>query len=149
MRRYLILGLLLLPMQGLAQTADIKPAPILPEDIAWREPVIAGPTPGAVNMTIVGNAENSGLYVQRVKLTEGGRINPHTHNDERISVVLEGSIFVGFGETFDESAMVEITTGGLYVAPAGVPHYIWAKNGPALYQENGFGPSATSFIQGR
>jgi quercetin dioxygenase-like cupin family protein len=146
MKKLLLLGLMLLPLHASAQAA---PTPISPADITWGEPAAAGPTPGASSVMLVGSSSEAGLYVQRVKLAPGGKINPHTHNDERVSVVLEGSIMVGFGETFDENNMVEIPTGGLYVAPAGVPHYIWANNGPALYQENGFGPSVTGFIQGR
>jgi quercetin dioxygenase-like cupin family protein len=146
MHKIFLFGFLLLPLHVMAQTT---PSPVAPADISWGEPAAAGPTPGAASVMLVGNAGETGLYVQRVKLVTGGRINPHTHNDERVSVVLEGSIFVGFGETFDENNMVEIPTGGLYVAPAGIPHYIWAKNGPALYQENGYGPSVTGFVQGR
>jgi hypothetical protein len=32
------------------------------------------------------------------------------------------------------------------VAPAGVPHYIWAKDGEALYQEAGMGPTGVTLI---
>jgi uncharacterized RmlC-like cupin family protein len=62
-------------------------------------------------------------------------------------VVLSGSIHVGFGELFDERKVVVIPTGGVYVAPAGVPHYVWAKDGDAVYQESGFGPTATEFVK--
>ncbi len=60
--------------------------------------------------------------------------------------MLEGTIYVGFGEKFDENNVVAVPTGGVYVAPAGVPHYIWAKDGPALYQEGGMGPTGATFI---
>jgi hypothetical protein len=45
--------------------------------------------------------------------------------------VLLGTIDVGFGENFDETKVVAIPTGGMYVAPAGLPHYVWAKDGGA------------------
>jgi quercetin dioxygenase-like cupin family protein len=75
------------------------------------------------------------------------KIAPHTHPDQRISVVLEGTIHVGFGETFDDAAVVAIPAGGMYVAPAGTPHYVWAKEGAAIYQESGVGPTATTFVK--
>jgi quercetin dioxygenase-like cupin family protein len=121
--------------------AQTKPAPILPEQLQW-----AGAAGGAQNVMVVGAADKAGLYQQRVRMPAGAKIQPHTHPDERISVVLEGTIYVGFGDSFDESKVVAIPTGAVYVAPAGVPHYVWAKDGAALYQEGGMGPTGATFI---
>ena len=44
---------------------------------------------------------------------------------------------------FDESKVVAIPAGGVYVAPANVAHYVWARDGEAIYQEAGVGPTAT------
>ena len=128
---------------GLAQgaLAQGKPQPILPEQLKW-----SGANGGAQNVMVVGAADKAGLYQQRVRMPAGAKIQPHTHPDERISVVLEGTIYVGFGEKFNESTVVAIPTGAVYVAPAGVPHYVWAKDGPAVYQEGGMAPTGTTFI---
>jgi mannose-6-phosphate isomerase-like protein (cupin superfamily) len=88
-----------------------------------------------------------GRTLLRVRLKKGGRIPPHTHPDERNSTVLSGSIYVGFGQTFDESKAVAVSAGAVYVAPANVPHYIWAKDGDAEYQEAGVGPTATVILK--
>jgi quercetin dioxygenase-like cupin family protein len=130
-------------LTGLAQgvLAQSKPEPILPDQLQW-----AGDPKGAQNVMVVGAADKPGLYQQRVRMPAGAKIQPHTHPDERISVVLEGTIYVGFGESFDESKVVAIPTGAVYVAPAGAPHYVWAKDGPALYQEGGMGPTGAAFI---
>jgi hypothetical protein len=50
--------------------------------------------------------------------------------------------YVGFGDSVDKLKMVPIPAGGVYVAPAGVAHYIWAEDGDATYQESGVGPTA-------
>lgn len=121
--------------------AQGKPEPILPESLQW-----GGAEGGPQNVMVVGAADKAGLYQQRVRMPAGARIQPHTHPDERISVVLEGTIYVGFGATFDESNVVAVPTGAVYVAPAGVPHYVWAKDGPARYQEGGMGPTGAAFI---
>lgn len=129
---------------GLSQAAlaQSKPEPILPEQLKW-----GGASGAAQNVMVVGAAEKAALYQQRVRMPAGAKIQPHTHPDERISVVLEGTIYVGFGDKFDESSVVAIPTGAVYVAPAGKSHYIWAKDGPALYQEGGMGPTGTKFMQ--
>lgn len=136
----LITACLLTGLAHVAMAQD-KPSPILPEQLQW-----AGAAGAAQNVMVVGAADKAGLYQQRVRMPAGAKIQPHTHPDERISVVLEGTIYVGFGETFDEGAVVAIPTGAVYVAPAGVPHYVWAKDGPALYQEGGMGPTGAAFI---
>lgn len=139
MKRLLMTCLLV----GLAQgaIAQGKPEPILPDQLKW-----GGAPEGAQNTMVVGANDKAGLYQQRVRMPAGSKIQPHTHPDERISLVLEGTIYVGFGEKFDENNVVAVPQGAVYVAPAGVPHYIWAKEGPALYQEGGMGPTGATFI---
>jgi quercetin dioxygenase-like cupin family protein len=133
---------LILSAAALAQLQG--PAPILPNALKFTgSPAM----PGAESVQIVGEPQKAGPYLQRVKLAAGAKIPPHTHPDERNSTVLSGTIYVGFGEKFDESKVVAIPTGAVYVAPAGVPHYIWAKDGPAVYQEAGNGPTGAKFIQ--
>lgn len=125
----------------LAQDAA-APDPILPQELQWQ----ASPAlPGAESVWVVGAADRQGIYAQRVKLAQGAMIVPHVHSDERFSVVLAGTIYVGFGDKFDESRVVAVPTGGVYIAPAGVPHFVWAKDGAAEYQESGVGPTTTTF----
>ena len=120
------------------------PTPILPSTVKWS-PSTA--TPGLESAWFVGAPEKQGIYAQRVRLPAGAKIAPHTHPDERFSVVLSGTIYVGFGEVFDEQSVAAIPAGGMYIAPAGVPHYVWAKDGDATYQESGIGPTAVNFIK--
>jgi quercetin dioxygenase-like cupin family protein len=81
--------------------------------------------------------------VFRVRLAQGGKIPVHTHPDTRNSTVLSGTLYVGFGDTADETRVVAVPTGAVYVAPANVPHYLWARDGDVVYQEGGVGPTAT------
>ena len=55
-------------------------------------------------------------------------------------------VYVGFGKAFDESKVVAIPTRAICVIPAGVPHYVWARQGDVIYQEAGVGVTATTFI---
>jgi quercetin dioxygenase-like cupin family protein len=126
-------------VMGCANSAE-NAKPVLPQDLVWFSP----PGNAAVQGAWALGAENKpGPYLFRVKLAHGARIPPHTHPDERNSTVLAGTIYVGFGEVFDEAKVVAIPPGGVYVAPANVPHYVWAKDGEAEYQEAGVGPTAT------
>ena len=128
---------------GLGTAPTNKPAPVFPDGLRWASPP---GNPAVQGAWVVGSERNAGPYLFRVKMAAGGRIPPHTHPDERSTTVLEGTIFVGFGETFDEAKGVAIPAGAVYVAPSNVAHYVWAKEA-AVYQEAGAGPTATAFIK--
>lgn len=120
-------------------TTDI-PKPINPASMVWR----SVPNNSALRVAwVLGAEQQPGPYLLRVQLASGGKIPPHTHPDVRNSTVLSGTLYVGFGATFDAAKTVAITTGGVYVAPANVPHYLWAKDGDVMYQESGVAPTAT------
>lgn len=130
-------------LAGLALAETPLPIPILPERLTWVSP----PTlPALQSAWMLGTESQAGLYLLRVKLAPGGRIPPHIHPDERITTVLSGTLRVGFGNAFAETGAVAIPTGAVYVAPAGVPHFVWAKESEVTYQETGMGPTGTVFI---
>jgi quercetin dioxygenase-like cupin family protein len=137
-----LLALTALSPHSLAQ--PISPTPILPEAVRFISP------PGLQGVQvaqILGDPKKAEPYLVRVKLGPGARIPPHTHPDERSTTVLSGTIYVGFGEKFDDSKLVAVPPGAVYVAPAGVAHYIWAKDGEAQYQESGQGPTGVTLIK--
>jgi len=122
----------------------IEPKPILPESFQWLSPH----GNSALKIAwLIGAEKEPGMYAARVSLRKGGRIPAHTHPDARYSTVLSGTLYVGFGEDEDERNMVAVPAGGVYVAPAGVPHYLYARDSDVVYQEGGVGPSATVFIE--
>jgi len=42
---------------------------------------------------------------------------------------MSGTLYVGFGEVFDESAMKALPTGSIWTEPARQPHFVFAKDG--------------------
>jgi quercetin dioxygenase-like cupin family protein len=120
------------------------PVPILPDSIPWVSPPNMS---GLQAAWVLGAEQKPGAYILRVKLAKGTKIPPHTHPDERNTTVLKGTIYVGFGKTFDEAKVVAIPAGAVYVAPANVPHYVWARDGDAIYQEAGVGPTDTVLLE--
>ena len=116
------------------------PRPILPQDFRWMRPPGNADVQGA---WVVGAEEQPGPYLFRVRLAAGGRIAPHVHPDERSSTVLAGTLYVGFGSVFDETTLVAVPAGAVYVVPANVAHYVVAKDGAVEYQESGVGPTKT------
>ena len=135
-----LLGAVLVAVHAAHAVAQpASPAPVLPETLQWSSPP---GNPALRAVWVLGTEQGAAPYVLRVRLAQGGRIAVHTHPDTRNSTVLSGTLYVGFGETADETRMVAVPTGAVYVAPAHVPHYLWAKDGDVVYQEGGVGPTA-------
>ena len=131
-------------VSGVATAENTMPSPINVADLVWISPP---GVPGVHIAWVLGAEQQPGLYCLRVKLDKGARIPPHRHPDERNSTVLSGTLYAGFGKVFDNSKLVAVETGAVYVAPAGVDHYLVAKDGAVVYQESGFGPTATELIR--
>jgi len=127
---------------GRARAEERAPVAITPESVRWVSPPSL---PGVQGAWLTGSEGGSGVYHFRVRLAAGARIPPHTHPDERTSTVLRGTLLVGFGGTVDEARMVAVPAGTVYVTPANVPHYLWARDGEVEYQEAGTGPTGTRF----
>jgi quercetin dioxygenase-like cupin family protein len=143
--RYLIAVVLLVASAfSSAAVGQSAPAPILPDSIHWASPPN---TSGLQVAWLLGAEGETGAYIIRIKLATGTKIPPHTHPDDRNTTVLKGTIYVGFGETFDEAKVVAVPAGAVYVAPANIPHYIWAKDADGMYQEAGTGPTGMEFIK--
>ena len=118
------------------------PMPVLPDDLKWGGPP---DLPALKAAWMLGGEKDAGPYVLRVRLAGGGRIGVHTHPEDRVTSVLSGTLYVGFGTVFDETRVHAVPAGAIYLAPADQPHYVWAKDGDVEYQENGFGPTGTDF----
>ena len=112
----------------------------LPEDIKFPDGT------SARNLTLFGDPRNEGLYVSRTLIPNGVRTLPHSHPDSRTVTVISGVCFYGHGEEFDESRMIPMPSGSFFTEPAGVPHFIWAKDGDVIVQTTAIGPSGTQIL---
>jgi quercetin dioxygenase-like cupin family protein len=137
------LTILVMALAGVALAQQAAITPILPDKLQWTTPPNI---PAVRSAWIIGREQQVGEYAIRVVLASDGRIPPHTHPDRRYSTVLSGTLYVGFGAKFNAASMVAVPAGGVYVAPAGVPHFAWARDGEVTYQEAGVGPTATSLL---
>lgn len=114
------------------------PLPLRPEDMQWSSP--SGEA--TIRETwMLGGEQLAGPYVLRQRLAAGARVPVHRHPDDRVITVLAGAVFVGFGGIFDETRTVPLTAGTVFLIPADEPHYLWARDGEAELQANGFGPT--------
>lgn len=97
---------------------------------------------GAFSAMLNGSTNAAAPYTIRVHITKGGKIQAHTHPDERVVTVVDGELCYGFGSEFDPDGCKLYPEGSWFVVPANAPHYGFGKTGDAVYQESGVGPSA-------
>jgi quercetin dioxygenase-like cupin family protein len=140
-RRHFIAAVFAAGMAGLYGGPAFSEPPVsglTPADVKWKE----APIPGVQTAVLAGDPAQPGLYVIRAKLGEGAKVAPHTHPDTRYDTVISGEIYFGFGETFDASNAKLYPAGSQITVPANAPHFAWVKDGVAVLQEVGIGPSA-------
>lgn len=142
----LTLGISMLAATGLISIAAAQTVgpPTMPGDVKYT-PIPFAPGAEAAYMASDGNKPE--MYTLRVHLKPDAKIPPHTHPDGRMITILSGELIAGKGDKLEESGGVLLTPGSFFVVPAGAPHWSWAKNGDAVYQETGTGPTATNLIK--
>ena len=117
---------------------------IMPDDIKW----VSLPAVSGLQLAfLIGGAEKPGLYELRVRLAQGAVVPPHTHTDSRCATVLSGELYVGEDNAFEAEKTKMYPPGSFHCVPAGVAHYVWAKNGEVVFQDSGVGPTGTNWVK--
>jgi quercetin dioxygenase-like cupin family protein len=104
-------------------------------------PQNAGPS----SAFVLGNGQQSGLYVITALYPFGLKSKPHVHPDQRVMTVISGTFYAGTGDKFDESKVQALPPGSILIIPPNTLHWGWAKDGDVVVQEVGVGPTGTIF----
>ena len=126
-------------------TAEMPSLFWLPEDI--EKEFSEAPQGATRTIILFGDPRVEGLYVTRTFIPRGTRTIPHFHPDSRTVTVISGTCYYGRGDVFDEERMVAMPPGSFFTEPAGVPHFIWAKDGDVVVQTTAIGPSGTQIVR--
>lgn len=127
---------------GTAAHADpLQPVRLTPGELTWRSAWT-----GAEFAIVAGDLQKAGVYVICMRFPAGFRNPPHFHDDERIVTILSGTLLVGYGEQFDESAMKALPPGSVFTEPSKAPHFAWARDTEVIVQVVGHGPSTTTWL---
>jgi quercetin dioxygenase-like cupin family protein len=114
------------------------------EDVEWK-PFAAFP-PAARLAVLIGDPQEAGPYVIRVRLPMGTRMMPHKHSEDRIYTVISGVFYIGLGEEFDESRLQAFAPGSVIVLPGDQPHFHRAKSGEYITQVSAIGPLGLEYV---
>lgn len=117
---------------------------VAPSAITWGDAPPSLP-PGSRIAVVSGDPAQAQPFVLRAQVPAGYRIAPHWHPTTENITVLSGTISLGMGEQFDQSAMKDLAAGGYATMPAEMRHYFLAKSA-ATFQVHGMGPFAVNYV---
>ena len=129
----------LVAVTTLATADPLAPFRVNPGELAW----VPAPN-GVVRAYVAGDDKKAGVYAYFARIPAHFKFQPHWHPDERVVTVISGTMYVGYGERWDEATMKELPKGSAWTEPARHAHYTWARDGEVVIYVVGTGPSGTT-----
>ena len=96
---------------------------------------------------LFGDSSEGGTWIDRVKIPGGARVLAHTHPQDELVTVIEGIWYLGEGTKFDPAKLKGYPAGSFIVIPAGIPHFVAAKEGTVVVQLSGIGKFQTNYLE--
>jgi len=93
-----------------------------------------------------GNPKQAGLYTVFLKLGPNARIQPHAHPDDRVGVVVSGTWYFAYGDSFDESKLKTLPAGSFYTEPPNANHFAMTRDESVTIYVTGTGPTGTTYV---
>jgi len=128
-----------------AQQINKEIVGVTPGQVRWFTPAYY--KDGRQRAQLFGDSSQGGVWVDRVKIPAGGRVLAHTHPQDELVTVIEGTWYLGEGERFDPAKLTGYPAGSFIVIPAGVPHFVAAKEGAVVVQLSGTGKFGTDYLE--
>jgi quercetin dioxygenase-like cupin family protein len=108
------------------------------QSIVWN-PGSAKLPKGTKVAVLEGNPTKAGMFTMRLEVPAGSKIAPHWHPRPERVTILSGQVEVGFGDTWDDTALRAFHAGDFYVNPPNSHHFVlFAKT--SVVQITGDGP---------
>lgn len=139
-----VLVLATIPLMS-ADTKQKEITAFTPAQVRWFTPPYY--TDGRERAQLLGNSSEGGVWIDRVKMPAGKRVFAHTHPQDELVTVIEGTWYLGEGTKFDATKLKAYPAGSFIVIPAGVPHFVTAKDGIVIVQLNGNGRFHTDYLE--
>ena len=117
--------------------------------VATPEAIRAAQASGGRQQVLYGNPSQPGLYVIQLVWEPGSGSRPHTHDQDRLINVLEGTWYVETGEaarTYNADETTPVRAGTFIFEPADGIHYDMAKDERVVVQIMGIGPVRTTSL---
>ena len=118
---------------------------LTPQQVRWFTPSYY--TDGRERAQLLGDSSQGGAWVDRARIPAGKRVLAHTHPQDELVTVIEGTWYLGEGTKFDSTKLNGYPAGSFIVIPAGVPHFVAAKEGSVIVQVSGSEVFRTDYLE--
>ena len=115
------------------------------DEVRWFTPSFY--TDGRQRAHLLGDSSQDGDWVDRVKIPSGVRVLAHTHSQDELVTVIEGTWYLGQGTKFDSARLKSYPAHSFIVIPAGLPHFVATKEGAVVIQLSGVRKFETSYVE--
>ena len=115
------------------------------DEVRWFTPSFY--TDGRQRAHLLGDSSQDGDWVDRVKIPGGVRVLAHTHPQDELVTVIEGTWYLGQGTKFDSARLKSYPAHSFIVIPAGLPHFVATKEGAVVIQLSGVRKFETSYVE--
>ena len=102
---------------------------------------------GRQRAQLFGDSSQDGAWIDRVKIPGGARVFAHTHPQDELVTVIEGTWYLGEGAKFDSAKLKAYPAGSFIVIPAGIPHFVATKEGTVVIQLSGNAKFQTNYLE--
>ena len=104
-------------------------------------------TDGRQRAQLYGDSSKGGPWIDRVKIPAGKHVGAHTHPQDELVTVIEGTWFVGSGNKYDPAKLQGYSAGSFVLIPAGLPHFVAAKENAVIVQLSGVEKFRTDYVE--
>ncbi len=118
---------------------------LTPQQVRWYTPSYY--TDRRERAQLLGDSSQDGAWVDRARILAGKRVLAHTHPQDELVTVIEGTWYLGDGTKFDSTKLNGYPAGSFIVIPAGVPHFVATKDSTVIVQLSGNGKFHTDYVE--
>ena len=130
---------------SLAERSKSEIVGLTANEVRWFTPPYYND--GRQRAHLYGDSSQGGTWIDRVKIPVGARVFAHTHPQDELVTVIEGTWYLGEGAKFDSAKLKAYPAGSFIVIPAGIPHFVAAKEGTVVVQLSGIGKFQTKYLE--
>ncbi|HTT97799.1 MAG TPA: alpha/beta fold hydrolase [Rhizomicrobium sp.] len=102
---------------------------------------------GVQTTVLSGDPTQPGPYAFEIRVPAHTKIAAHLHRDNRNAIVVSGEWHFGYGDEASDAAARTLGPGGFYTEPAGVNHFAFTGDKPAVVYITGYGPTDTVYVK--
>ena len=131
------------PIRGQKSQNDI--VGVMPAQVRWFTPPYYND--GRQRAQLYGDSNQGGPWIDRVNIPAGDHVSAHTHPQDELVTVIDGTWYVGIGDNYDPAKLEGYPPGSFVLIPAGLPHFVAAKETAVIVQLSGTEKFRTDYVE--